>query len=824
MKVLRQTLYKIVFALVALLMMIFLVITLIWRAFYAEKKQHVLVVDEVKVKPNEFQKELDEWKRREKEEQKAQIDMLKEEIQWEEEDEDYQKKQEFREAKRQREIDDHQKRQREIDDHQKKLQRKTEDDDDDDDDWRAKLEAKKKANDEKYKREQEAIREELRLKQETYRLERERRIQEMQQHQDDIATREAEKEHADALAQKIRDEDEQLRLELEAREKELAARALKRKKEHEEWKKTHEKQKREREEQEKREEEERRERERQRKIEEEKQEQIRIEEEKKKKEQKIRERQERERQRKIREQEEQERQRQIEEREAARKKRDQKALQEDYDKYDSKYSYKLDIKYVNSFYNNNLDFFDLDKIVKTQPKLELDKARMNNWIKKVSKQWDKLSSKQKQEKLEESRKKYGFAKKTNLLDQALTKLSIKTQEEEKPDPAEIYYTEKAPKNLYKWFATNYVNELSKNFITWEQFREQIRIVAEDVKNLFKQKKWSIICFLVSGSAQRANSWMFFVFWKYLKDHIPSDTECKFVSINTQPVYQETIRISNYFASKSWRGPSIVDLDYTRNDVLILNFCNVSYHGNYIYDEQIFFRDWGKGYPPNYYVVLPYISHRAKRTITEMDNEKNMNKKFLYTQFYVDGNKGNYKLRETEEKNHFEESRVKFLPNTKVLVEIPSDHELIPLGTERWTVVAAMMPYEMTHNEFILHTQIAHSFGVIPDENIAEPKFVKDFKPISFIKGHKYKKKDIERIKQTLFRPGDQTYWKKKYSGKYQVTYKKIIDDELLPIRTFYDNKYNVKKGDTDENITIEFDHPDNRYRGIFALLEDASKR
>lgn len=464
--------------------------------------------------------------------------------------------------------------------------------------------------------------------------------------------------------------------------------------------------------------------------------------------------------------------------EKAEKKKENKRL-------DANFSHKLNIKYINSFYSENLNFFDLDQIVETEADHELDEDRMKDWINKMKERWDKFTEKEQKSKRYNGIKKYGWKKKEDL-----------------------------PQNLYEWFAIKFIDELSNNFITWKKFREQVKSVAEDVQKLFQSKKWTTIYFLVAGNVEKSNGWIFFVFWKYLKDYIPSGTVCKFISHAVAPYSADSgDKITDYFEYSK--------VPYKNDDVLVLYFDDMSYSGSQVKHQLEYFEK--RGYPAHLYLVIPYISHRAKRNVTRMDSTMTKMQSY-YTQNYVDGHIGYFMDENIKEPEFFEQSPVKFFPNTKVLVEIPTDNRNIPLGNTEGTTVAAMMPFKVADNASILCTQIAFSLGPICNDTVNQT-FVDKFEPVSFIKGHTYSDEIKLKIKKKLFRNtkydafGDEGEDK----GEYNIDCFLAYDNDMLPISAFYkNNKYVVKKGDTDE--TVEFNSNDSEYkkRGIFNLIEAAS--
>lgn len=362
----------------------------------------------------------------------------------------------------------------------------------------------------------------------------------------------------------------------------------------------------------------------------------------------------------------------------------------------------------------------------------------------------------------------------------------------------------------------YINQLNNNYVTWDAFKKQVIAVGNETAQVIgdPEKGYKDIYFLVAGSIENSNMWCFFVLWKYIKDAIPKNANCHFISRYDAQNIDRDDSVSGFFAYEDLKSK------YKNKDALVLYFDDMSYSGAQIYHQIEYFRK--HGFPSNFYMGLFFVTHTAKRKITGMD-EKIRNPEDHFDEDYIKGEKKHWdqKYENIDETEFFNlHSPIKFMKATKVIREMVNRSFL--LGSKKPIITPIILATKLADNESTY--LCVNSYSLTPMGSSLTETQVNKFKAISLFKGHEYSEDQQKKIRKLLFHKNASKKWLKNPNNPsekiptYCLIIPKKIPNELLPIQPIYsDTTYNfmgAKFNNNNENQTGI---------GIFQLMAEKLK-
>ena len=276
----------------------------------------------------------------------------------------------------------------------------------------------------------------------------------------------------------------------------------------------------------------------------------------------------------------------------------------------------LTIADIDDFYKMNKENFDPARLKQDSPYKKISKEKVAKYIEKTKKWGEEELALRKTERedLETKFKEFSEEFKAKLL-------------------GVISKKEKIIKNNVS-FVEKFMDELIKNELDWDGFFERLKLVAGDIKETIEKNKYSHIYCAIPGGGSKSNTFMFFMFWKFLKPTF-EETKAKLffigsdTSMGNQPsdIYDTFFDKAGTFRSK------------TKGKKLILYFDDQAYAGT---QSRIQVEKLPKNRSLDIRFAMIGISHRAKRNITGMDPKKSQSAVFFFDEDYVKGKRSSWK--------------------------------------------------------------------------------------------------------------------------------------------------------------------------------------
>ena len=355
------------------------------------------------------------------------------------------------------------------------------------------------------------------------------------------------------------------------------------------------------------------------------------------------------------------------------------------------------------------------------------------------------------------------------------------------------------------FARSWVESIKSNNPSWTEFEGQIKKVAENAIEKMKDKKH--LYFLVPGGIKKSNTWMFFVFWRFLKDSIPKEAECHFISresVGNIDYNNYDYKISAFFQQNN--------INYYEDSAFFV-FDDMSYSGLQLKTQLSFFIDSNE---PTVYLVIPYLANTAMAELKAQQDTKKAQA----------------------------QSNIKVLKDTKIIRTLKMRRKIGNYdmeGGNSTSTTPFQGPHKIADSHSVMHRVLVT--GATIHDIIAKrytKKEMEDYKPVSLFEEHTYKPYEAMEIKEgALILYESESEWESDSDEEEEplqpspqsdpetegpfyklfdtMKFNKEIPDHLLPIKaanTYKNQQYKYKKYTFSSDSRV----------GIFQKLYDLKMR